>query len=188
MVELREIEERLARVGLRNKFWGKPEVRELCHIIHEDEEITGAVNGRHEGGFALLVATDRRLLLVDKKLMFLMLEDIRYEMISQVDYFAHLQASTLSISTISKSLKFTSMRQSDLRSLTSFVQQQVMSLRQFQNQPELPSTQEDPSRGYLMPSVSPMPQIQNFRRTARPTYPGASLTVRRRVSRFYPSS
>jgi hypothetical protein len=46
------------------------------------EEIYELVNGIYEGGFAIVVATDVRLLLIDKKPMnYLNVEDLRFDMI-----------------------------------------------------------------------------------------------------------
>jgi hypothetical protein len=130
MKTLGEIELELSRLGLHNRFWGKPEVRELQHILSDDEIMTNAVNGRYEGGFALLVSTDRRLLLIDKKIWFLSLEDTRYDMISEVDYNARLLDATVYIRTINKVMRFTTPRQKSLRALVTYVQEKVMELRQ----------------------------------------------------------
>lgn len=197
MKSLSEIELQLSRLGINNRFWGKPEMRELQHILAADEVITNAANGRHEGGFALLVATDRRLLLVDKKLWFLSLEDIRYDMISEIDYCARLLDSTVFIRTINKILRFTSFRQKQLRALTSYVQERVMDLR---HQPQLDQTN---LQGVGQPVVQPQATAQTtpltqqfyvqtpvmasrprpFRRIG--AYPTASLTTNHRFSYRY---
>ena len=130
MVTLQEVEYRLAKVGLHNRYWGKPELRELTHIIMSDEQIVGAVNGRYEGGFALLVATDRRVLLVDKKPIFLNMLDIGYATISDIRYTAKLIDATVWIRTSNKSFSFTSMRQKHLRQLASHLQEKVMNMMQ----------------------------------------------------------
>src|SRR3990172_4577729 len=92
-----EVDLKINKLGIKNRFWGRPEIRELQHILTDEEVITNAVNGHYEGGFALLLSTDQRLLLVDKKLWFLSMEDIRYDMVSEVDYCARLLDSTISV-------------------------------------------------------------------------------------------
>jgi len=212
MITLREAEARLAKIGFHNTFWGKPEVRELQHVLMPEEDIVHAVIGRYENGFALLVVTDRRILLIDKKPMFLSMEDLRYDMISEVDYVARLIDATVSVRTINKTLNFTSFRQSKLRKLTSYMQQKVMELRahgqDFQSQLQQPqavqpavqqqSTQPEPMQFSDYPAASPAPRpLANpqamatgqpatfFQRTS--PYPPQPLTIRRRVSRFYPT-
>lgn len=130
MVSFDKVESMLARVGMYNKYWGRAEMRELCRILMDDEEVVAAVNGRYEGGWAMLVATDRRLLLIDKKPWFLGLEDTRYDMVAEVAFTAGMLDSTITIRTINKTLSFRSIRQNKLRSMTAFIQEQVVKLRQ----------------------------------------------------------
>ncbi|HVI60802.1 MAG TPA: PH domain-containing protein [Candidatus Saccharimonadales bacterium] len=88
-----------------------------------DEEIKDCVNGFYEAGFALLVASNIRVLLVDKKpLNYLTVEDLRFDMINEIDYSHRLIGAQISISTGSKNLKFTSLNQQRLRSLIGHVQ------------------------------------------------------------------
>lgn len=131
MVSLQTVEAQLERVGMKNRFFGRPEIKELCNILAPGEVVQHAVMGHYEGGLALMVATNWRVLLVDKKLWFLSLEDIRYDMISQVDFYARLLDSTVSLVTISKTLTFTSWRQGRLRELVKYIQSMVMQLRRI---------------------------------------------------------
>ncbi len=133
MVSLADVDAQLAKVGIKNRFFGRPEVKELCHILAPGEVIQHAVNGQYEGGFAMMLATDRRILLIDKKPWFLTMEDIRYDMVSEVDYYARLLDATLSLVTFSKTLRFTSWRQGRLRELVHYIQHRVMELRQVDN-------------------------------------------------------
>lgn len=134
MVILEIVEAQLNKVGMRNRFFSRPEVRELCHILAEGETIQHAVTGQYEGGFALMVATDRRVLLIDKKPWFLTMEDIRYDMVSEVDFYARLIDATVSIITLNKTLMFRSWKQSRLRDLVRYLQHRVMEVRHIDNQ------------------------------------------------------
>ena len=191
MVQQDHVRTALKRVGMYNRYWGQPEIRELAEVLMPDELIIGAVNGRYEGGFAMLVATDRRLLLIDKKMMFLNLEDIRYDMIAKVDYSARLLDATTVVHTLNDVLRFRTMRQHGLRRLTGFMQQRVMELRTMeQRQPvEAPMVvYAAPVQSLQQPAAS-TPPAQTFGQRATPhPYVNAPLTVRRRVSRFYPLS
>lgn len=195
MVSLSDIEVMLAKVGMYNKYWGRAEIRELCNILTDNEEIIGAVNGRYEGGWALLVATNKRLLLIDKKPWYLGLEDIRYDMIAEVDFRGALLDATISIQTLNKTLHFRSARQARLRTMTGFVQQHVMKMRQSayefwqdQNMPARkpetetlplemprPAVQSQSARDFMVPNVMSI--------TGTPL-PRSSLMAKRRVRRF----
>jgi hypothetical protein len=123
MVSMKSVEEQLKHIKFNHLAWGRAEVRELPKILMEGEEIYECVNGIYEGGFALLVATDLRVLLVDKKpLNFLTVENLRFDMISEIDYSHRLFGARISISAGSKNLKFNSYNQPRLRKLITHVQ------------------------------------------------------------------
>src|SRR5579862_3274748 len=122
MVSLQNVEEQLKRLGCNFRFWGRAEIKELSVVLMPDEVIAQCTNGHYEGGFALLVATDRRLILVDRKPMFLTLEAISYDMISQVDFNHRLMDATLHIFTFNKCLDFTSWNHKRLRTILAYTQ------------------------------------------------------------------
>ena len=130
MVTITYIEEQLKRVGCNFRFWGRPEIRELAKILLPDEIIAGCVNGRYEGGFALLCVTNMRVLLVDRKPMFLTLEDIRFDMIAEMDFSARLLDSTIRVITPNRTLIFTAWSNQRLRKILNYTQQRVMEIRQ----------------------------------------------------------
>lgn len=178
MVELHVVEDQLKAIGADFRFWGRAEKRELRHILVEGEVIHHCLNGRYEGGFAMLCVTDRRLLLIDKKPLYLTLEDVRYDMISEVDFSHRLVDATVKVCTVNKNLRFTSFRNGDLRKLTAFVQDRVMETRQQHAQPsqvQLPAYQ-------LGMDVGGVAQLQY---KATNPYTRVPLMMRRRVSRFY---
>ena len=142
MTTLAHVELQLKRIGCNFKWWGRAEIRELANILMDDEIIAGCVNGRYEGGFALLCVTNHRLLLVDRKPMFLTLEDIRFDMIAEIDYNSRLLDNTVYVITPNRSLTFTSWNQHRMRRILNYIQQRVMEIRQHylmqQFQPPVP--------------------------------------------------
>lgn len=130
MVSLREVEEQLKQVGCNFKMWGRAEIRELSNVIMPEEKIAQAANGSYEGGFAMLVVTNYRVLLIDRKPMLLTIEDIRYDMISEVDYHNRLMGATVRIFTPMRNLVFKSWSNVRLRKCVNYVQQRVMEIRQ----------------------------------------------------------
>ena len=130
MVSMQYIEKQLKRLGCNFRFWGRPEIRELANILLPDEIITGCTNGRYEGGFALLCVTNLRLLLIDRKPMFLTLEDIRFDMIAEIDYSSHMFDSAIRVITPNRTLMFKSWSAHRLRMILNYTQQRVMEIRQ----------------------------------------------------------
>lgn len=194
MVSLQKIDAMLAQVDVHNKYWGRAEIRELCKILTDDEQILSALNGRYEGGWALLVATNKRLLLIDKKPWFLGLEDIRYDMIAEVDFRAALLDATISIQTINKVLHFRTVRQKRLRVMTVLIQQHVMKMRQSayeiwqaqQNAKQKEHTQDSP---LAMPQpvlnlTSPSSYIPDILTITGTPLPRVPLIAKRRLRRF----
>jgi PH (Pleckstrin Homology) domain-containing protein len=158
MVQLSLIEAQLTKLGVKKTWFCRPELRELQHILMDDEKIVGCVTGRYTGGFAILVATDIRLLLIDKKPFYLTVEDIRYDMIAEIDISARLIDATVTLFTVNKQLVFTSIRHKLLRDLTLYAQKRVMELRHYQQvappEPQTPPVHFMPS---YQPSPSPLP-------------------------------
>jgi hypothetical protein len=129
MIQIHEVEEQLKKIGCNFRFFGRSEIKELAKILLPGETIAKATNGMYEAGFAMLVVTDQRLLLVDKKPMFLTIEDIRFDMIAEINYHYRLLNSSAHIFSTNKTVTFTTWNHARLRSLVEYLQQQVMMLR-----------------------------------------------------------
>lgn len=124
------IEARLGELKFRCSRWFQAEISELQHILMDNEKIVALACGRYFGSFALLVATDQRLLLIDKRVFFLNYEDTRYDMISEIDFNAQFYSATLTVFTVNKTHKFTSWKyKNQLRDVTNYVQNRVAYLR-----------------------------------------------------------
>lgn len=198
MIGLKQVEDQLKRVGCNFRFWCRPEIRELSKILMPGETIAQAVVGRYENGFALLCVTDHRLLLVDKKPMFLTLEDIRFDMISEIDYSSQLLDGTVRIMTPNRKLVFIAWNQNRLRNVLNYAQLRVSEIRQHymqrQFQPQQFSTesyQQPPQRDdqYSAPAVGGL-AIQGNAQVSQAVpfnpYTNTPLILRKhRVPKFY---
>lgn len=129
-LRLKQLEEQLKRIGCNYKYWGRAEIKELANVLLPGETVERCVNGSYEGGFALLAATDQRVLLVDKKPMYLTLEDIRFDMIVEIDYNHRLLNANVFICTPNKSLRFVGYNRVRLRAMFHYVQTRVAEIRQ----------------------------------------------------------
>lgn len=129
MVSQKSITKQLRQIGCDYGIWGRTEIHELGNIIMDNERIMQAVNGYYDGGFALLCVTNYRVLVVDKKPFLLTVEDLRYDMIAEVDFSARIITSILHIYTPIRTLMFTSWSISRLRKSMNYIQQRVLELR-----------------------------------------------------------
>ena len=181
MVSKQSVDEQLLRLGFKLHGWGRGEVRELAHILLPDEEIYELVNGIYEGGFALAVATDIRLLLVDKKPMnYLTVEDIRFDMISEIDYSHRLLGAQIAISTGYKDLNFRSYNQRRLRKLIGHVQHCMAEAKRQQTQGQLGQNQHLESinqqlRVYLQAQSDYQLQLQNAQAASQAGTQGVAM-------------
>jgi hypothetical protein len=136
MISLKSVEQQLKDAGCNFHIWWRPEVKELSTILTPDEKIVHCTNGRYEGGWALLCVTDQRILLVDRKPMFLTLEDVRFDMIAEIDYGHRFLNAIIHIVTPNRTLHFMSWNQKALRELMSYTQMRVMQFRQQYMMPD----------------------------------------------------
>lgn len=134
MISKQAVDEQLKQIGCNFKFWGRSEVNELGRILMEDEIIAECVNGQYSNGFAMLVATNHRVLLIDKKpLLYLTVEDLRFDMITEFNYNHRLLDATINLFTANKTLTFTSWNQHRLRKLMEYTQAHVLEMRKQQH-------------------------------------------------------
>lgn len=129
MVNPKLVTKQLRQIGCDYTSWGRTEVKELANVLMDNEQIMQAVNGYYDGGFALLCATNLRVLIVDKKPFLLTVDDMRYDMIAEVDYSSRLLTAVLHIVTPMHSLAFVSWSRAKLRKSMNYIQQRVMELR-----------------------------------------------------------
>ncbi len=71
----------------------------LPHIIRTNEHIGGVIYGRHKVGFAMIVATDRRIIFLDKKPLYVNEDEINYAVVSGVSYCHAGFGSTITLHT-----------------------------------------------------------------------------------------
>ncbi len=138
MVDPKIIKVQLAAINADLPFWVNAEVRELSRLIVPGEIIRHVLNGRYQGGSAILCATDLRLLIVDKKPMFLAVEDVRYDMIAEVNFTHQLLEASIHLAAFNKDFSFTSYRKRQLHDVTEFIQHKLSDVRRnLQDEPRI---------------------------------------------------
>lgn len=129
MSDLREIIRQLRLVGLTNNVWGWSEIKRLPTVIDEDEKIERAVTGFYEGGHALVLATNKRITFLDAKIMSFRVEDVHYEMVSEVEHFTGIFMARLRIHCLSKQIELSSFAQQSVRDFAVHVDTRVNDMR-----------------------------------------------------------
>lgn len=139
MVGANEVLRQFHRLGVKPSFWARAEIKELSRLLVPGEQLSNVVLGWYENGFALLCATDQRVLLIDKKPFFFKMEDLRYDKISEIRFLNRLLDSTVVLSYAGQKLDFKSWNQAGLRKLMEHIQDTIMRINQFQWRQEGPA-------------------------------------------------
>lgn len=95
----KRIREELKALGVTDYGLWKLSSRYLFHVIHANEEIGGIVYGHSLTGSSMLIATDQRVVFLDKKPFFFNEDEVRYDLVGGVS-FSHVgAASTVTLHT-----------------------------------------------------------------------------------------
>lgn len=87
MPTLEEIKEQINNLDGASQFLGRKEIKELPSILWENEAVEKLVQGAYENNLGILVATNKRLVFVDKGLLYgLKVEDFPYDKITSIQY------------------------------------------------------------------------------------------------------
>ncbi|WP_336687449.1 PH domain-containing protein [Chryseobacterium bernardetii] len=97
---LDEIKEELEKLDINPTIFARKEIHALPDILSVDEKIVYLVEGRNKTTqhHIILVATDRRLMFVDKEFMYgLTVEDYSYTKISSIQYETAVMLASIDI-------------------------------------------------------------------------------------------
>lgn len=87
MATLDEIKKQIKNLNTGSKLLGMKEIKALPDILWEDEKLEKLVQGFYENGNGILIATDKRLVFVDKGMIYgIRVEDFPYNKISSIQY------------------------------------------------------------------------------------------------------
>lgn len=78
------VAQELLAAGLNKMQLSHAECNYLPEIIHPHEHIGGAIYGYSDKGWILMVATDRRAIILDNKLFYVSKDDITYDIVGGV--------------------------------------------------------------------------------------------------------
>ncbi|MEM6718834.1 MAG: PH domain-containing protein [Bacteroidota bacterium] len=106
MPTIDEIKSQIKNIGHLNmldKLFGFNEIKELPNIIQDDERIENIIQGEFSGGNGILVATNNRLIFLNKKLFgSLKLEEITYNEINKIHFSKILFLGKIVVHTTNK--------------------------------------------------------------------------------------
>ena len=108
---------------------GRPrEIKELPKILSEDEIIENIVRGFYSHGLGILVATNRRLVFIDKGIMGgVKVEDFPYEKISSIQYETGMLQGEITVFTSGNKATISNIGKNQARNFGEFARAKISS-------------------------------------------------------------
>ncbi len=98
MPTLEQVKEQLSKVDGISHLLARKEIKELPAILWEDEHVNHMLQGTYNNGVGALFATNKRLIFVDKGLIFgLKVEDFPYDKVTSIQYETGMLLGSLTI-------------------------------------------------------------------------------------------
>lgn len=125
---LDEIKSQIQAINLSNvsSYLGRREISELPAILAQNEVVDNLAQGTYNNGQGILVSTDRRLLFIDKGMLFgLKVEDFPLDKISSIQYETGLIFGSIKIHTTGNVATIENVEKASARSFAEFVRNEL---------------------------------------------------------------
>ena len=123
MVARRSLKNQLNRIGFHAWIFGRSELKELRKVLEPGESILQCAFGYYQGGSGLMVVTDGRLLLIDKRPFFLNLEEMKADVINDAVVTTNGFQATLYLRCNRRQMSFSSFSDARLKRLAEHVRE-----------------------------------------------------------------
>lgn len=131
----KRIHDELKAAGITGYGLTKMAIRELPHILHDDEHIKGILYGQIGGGnSATLVATDKRIVFVDKRMMFMTVDEVAYDVVSGIKVSSSGLFTTVQLHTKVNDYLLRRVNAQCARIFTSFIEKKRLEIAGYEQQ------------------------------------------------------
>ena len=142
---LNEIKKQIQELKLSNisNYLGRKEINELPQILAESETIDNIAQGTYNNGQGILVSTNRRLVFVDKGLLYgLKVEDFPLDKITTIQYETGLLLGEIKIHTSGNIAKIDNVEKATARAFAEFIRNKLSQPKEttapiINNQPDV---------------------------------------------------
>ncbi|HOB43694.1 MAG: hypothetical protein BWY45_02970 [Euryarchaeota archaeon ADurb.Bin294] len=125
MATQEEINEQIKQIGAGGFLYRK-EVKALPSILWEDENLEKLVQGFYHGGTGILVATDKRLIFIDKGLIYgLRVEDFPYDKLTSIQYKTGLILGEITIFASGNNAKIENIQKGEVKPFAEYVRARI---------------------------------------------------------------
>lgn len=135
--KLDEIKAEIKKLNLSNvsSFFGRKEINELPQILAQNEKIDHIIQGTYNKGNGILVSTNRRLVFIDKGLLYgLKVEDFPLDKISSIQYETGLLLGKVKIHTSGNIADIENVEKASARTFAEFVRDKLSQPKEVVNQ------------------------------------------------------
>ncbi len=136
MPTLEEIKAQIGRIDAPSRILGRREINELPNILWEDEVVEKIVQGSYAKGIGVLVATNKRLIFVDKGLMGkIRVEDFAYDKISSIQYSTGIVFGKITIFTSGNKADIENVEKQQARGFSEYVRARISGVARHASAP-----------------------------------------------------
>ncbi len=144
MPTMEQIEGQIKGLDGCSRFLGKKEIKELPNILWEDENVEKIVQGLYGNGLGILTATNKRLVFIDKGLMWgLKVEDFPYDKISSIQYETGIMFGEITIFTSGNKAKIQQVDKQQARDLCEYVRARISGIKEHASAPKVTPPDND---------------------------------------------
>lgn len=143
MATQEEINAQITKIGAGG-FLHRKEVKELPQILWEDEHLEKLVQGWYNNGTGILVATDKRLIFIDKGLIYgLRVEDFPYDKLTSIQYKTGLMFGEITIFASGNNAMIQNIQKGEVKPFSEYVRARITSKMEHASAPPTSPTVQD---------------------------------------------
>lgn len=126
MPTLEDVKKQISSLDGTSMLLGRKEIKELPKILWEDEQIEQIIQGVYNNSMGILVATNKRLVFVDKGIIFgLKVEDFPYDKITSIQYQTGIIFGEITIFASGNRAEIKNMEKGRTRTFAEFVRARI---------------------------------------------------------------
>ncbi|HRJ06075.1 MAG TPA: PH domain-containing protein [Candidatus Saccharibacteria bacterium] len=126
------IREELEELGVSRLGLATMEAQYLPNLVDADEHIGGIVYGLYPEGFAVLVATDKKIIFLDKKPLFINEDEITYDVVSGISVEHAGIGSTVTLHTRIKDYPIRAYNSKCIHNFVRFIESKCLAYKHLQ--------------------------------------------------------
>lgn len=120
------VKQTLRALGASTYVLSRPEVGKIASLLHTGEKIEAFIYGVHSAGWGMMIASDRKLIFVDKIFFDLKVDELPYSMISAVDHNFGRYFGKVTVHTRSKDYSFRRIRCKCAERFVDFIEEKML--------------------------------------------------------------